>query len=546
MKKLLGILAMLSLLSAGCGKRDKKHSSLKNGERMVNVAIANPIRSLDPRVGNEYPSAFAVRVLFEGLLRMGEDGKLFPGMAKSYEISEDKTIYTFHLRDAKWSNGDQVTAYDFEYAWKKAVNPMFAKTGAFTFYAIKNVKACFQGKVDVGEVGVKAINKETLIVTLEHPAPYFLSLTSCPTFMPINKRIDLEKSDWSNNADDYFTSNGPFILGEWKKGDSIILKKNQNYWNAQDVALPGIRILIVENSITQFYLFEKGELDWFGDPLLGTIPPEILKSSQNRDQIHSQEAFGLYWFFVNTESYPFNNKNLRKALAYAINRGQIAEHVLQMGEQPAMGILADGFNFGNGPYFEDGNLIKARQYFELALKELNLDRNEFPKLVLSIGRTGTSFRLNQAIQQQWFEALGIEVELDQKEWPVHFTTLSEGDYQVGEAQWVSWLYDPIYLLETFRIKSLSSNMSRWEHPEYRYLLDLSDNELDRDKRLEYLQRAETVLMEEMPVIPICFTRVCYMSNPQLKGVYISPLKELDFRWAYFEGDEPTKNLEASE
>lgn len=537
MKKILLFLTgACLLLTFGCGK-GKGFSKGKKGNRMVNVAIASSVRSLDPRVGNEYPSAFVIRMIYEGLMRMGEDGQLFPGMAESYEISDCHTIYTFHLRSAHWSNGDPVTAYDFEYAWKKAVDPHFAKTGAFTFYAIKNVEACLQGKVDVGEVGIKAVDDKTLVVELDHPAPYFLSLTSCPTFMPINKRIDLEKSDWAHHVDGYFTCNGPFIVEKWKKGDSLILKKNAKYWNEKDVALPGVQVLVVEDAMTQFYLYEKGKIDWFGDPILGAIPAEILKDETIRDQIQSREAFGLFWYFVNTEVYPFNNKNLRKALAYSINRKQIADHVLQMGERPAAGILARGFALQADPYFEDGNLQKARKHFQLALEELGLTKAEFPKIALSMSPRATSSRLNQAIQQQWHEALGIDVELDISEWPVHFTKLSKGDFQVGEVQWVSWLYDPIYLLETFRIKTLATNMSRWEHPEYRHLLDLSDNELNAEKRKQHLREAESFLMEEMPVIPICFTRVCYMKNPRLKGVVISPLKELDFRWAYFSDEE---------
>jgi len=531
-KKFFGVLLLFSLVFAwGCSKNG---SSTNKEKRYVNVAIASCVRSLDPRIGNEYPSAFVIRMLYEGLMRMGEDGQLFPGMAESYEVSEDQIRYTFHLRSANWSNGDKVTAYDFEYAWKKAVDPSFAKTGAFTFYAIKNVEACLQGKVDVGQVGVKALDEKTLVVDLEHPAPYFLALTACPTFMPINKRIDLEKSDWANKAGDYFTCNGPFIMDEWRKGDFLTLKKNQRYWNVSDVLLAGIKVLVVEDAMTQFYLFEKGKIDWFGDPLLGTMPPDILKDPSVRERIQSREAFGLFWFFLNTEIYPLNNKSLRKALAYSINRSEIAEHVLQMGERPAMGILAEGFNIQTDPYFDDGNLKKAREYFNQALQELDIKKEEFPKLTISISTRVASSRLNQAIQQQWHDALGIDVELDSKEWPVHFTKLSKGDFQVGEVQWVSWLYDPIYLLETFRIKSFATNMSSWEHPEYRHLLDLADNEVDVERRKELLRRAETFLMEEMPVIPICFSRVCYMKNPKLHGVYISPLKELDFRWAYFE------------
>lgn len=533
MKKILAVFIVFFFFLTGCKKDSGGLFRENENKRFVNLAIVSDIRSIDPRVGNEYPSAFVIRTLYEGLMRMGEDANLYPGMAKSYELSEDRTRYIFHLRDAVWSNGDPVTAYDFEYAWKKAVNPLFAKTGAFTFYSIKNVKACLQGRIDVSEIGVKAVNENTLVVDLEHPAPYFLNLTACPTFMPINKRIDLEKSDWANQANEFLTCNGPFILSAWKKGDNLLLQKNQKYWNCEDVKISGIKILVVEDAMIQFYLFKKGKIDWFGDPLLGPIPPEILKDESVAKCIQSHEALGIFWFFLNTEVYPLNNKNLRKALAYGIDRHSIAEHVFQMGERPATGILSKDFHIKDTPYFDDGNLEKARDHFNLALQELGLEKDEFPKLTISICTKSMSFRVSQAVQQHWYDSLGIEVALDHKEWPVHFTKLSKGDFQIGQIQWISWLYDPIYLLETFRIKSFATNMSRWEHPKYRHFLDLADYEIDSEKRKEYLQCAEALLIEEMPVIPICFTRVCYMQNPKLEGVYISPLKELDFRWAYF-------------
>jgi len=205
-----------------------------------------------------------------------------------------------------------------------------------------------------------------------------------------------------------------------------------------------------------------------------------------------------------------------------------------MGERPATGILARDFHIQETPYFEDGNLEKARFHFKLALQELGLQANELPKITLSTYTIGVSKRLNQAIQEQWHQAFGIDVALDPKEWAVHYTKIAKGDFQVGQMQWFSWIYDPIYFLDTFRTKSFATNMSRWEHPKYQHLLDLVDYEVDAEKRREYINEAEALLMEEMPIIPLCFTQICYMTNPKLKGVYISPLRELDFRWAYFE------------
>ena len=517
------------IFTAGCRRADHTDG---NQKRYVKLGIGVPVRSLDPRVGNEEPCSLIIPMLYEGLMQMGKEGKLFPGIAESYTVSEDRLTYTFYLRSAKWSNGDPLTAYDFEYAWKKSVDPRFVQGGAYNFYVIKNVEASIKGEVDVDKVGIRALDEKTLVVTLEHPAPYFLSLTTFSNYMPIHKKIDLKNKDWANQAGKNFVSNGPFILKEWKKGDFLTLVKNPNYWKKNEVVLPGITIYVLEDAMTGFYLFEKGEIDWFGDPFQA-IPTEILRDKKVKKSLFSEEVFATTWMFLNTEVYPLNNKNLRKALSYAINRQEITEHVLQKGETPAMGILPSGLSVQDHPYFDDGNYKKAKYHFELALQELQIEKKEFPKIILNVDTRIERVKLCQVIQEQWRKILGIEVEIEKADWPVHFTKVSKGDYQIGKMNWISGLYDPIYFLDTFRLKSLSINMSRWEHPNYRDFLDRSDYEIDLEKRRNLLRQAEELLMEEMPVIPICFLRMCYIKNPNLKGVTLSPLDQIDFRAAYF-------------
>ena len=178
MKYFLGILALSFLFS--CGKkveRKDQQQSQKKEQGIVNIPCSSVIRSLNPRISNDYPAAHVILALFEGLMRLGPNGELVLGVADSYEISENKKTYTFYLRDSTWTNGEPVTAYDFEYGWKKAITPKYAQAGAFTFYSILNVAACLEGKVDINEVGIRAIDDKTLIIELEHPTPYFLHLT---------------------------------------------------------------------------------------------------------------------------------------------------------------------------------------------------------------------------------------------------------------------------------------------------------------------------------------------------------------------------------
>lgn len=528
MKKYLLVLLVIPFLFS-CNKKEGKN----NENRMVNLSIIAPIRSLDPRISNESPCTHVITMLFEGLMRLGPHGDILPGVAESVDISDDQCTYTFHLRDSLWSNGDTVTAYDFEYAWKKSVDPKTAQNGAVTFYAIKNVEACLTKKATIDDVGIQALDDYTLEVKLEHPAPYFLYLCASSTYSPIHKKFDMEDRQWANSVNPHFVCNGPFVITRWKKNVEIIVEKNPYFWDTEVVAIPGIRIQVVSDANTQSFLFDKGELDWFGQPF-NSMPRDMIGDDKHQALATTIDAYGLFWFFLNTEKPPFNNKNFRKAVAYALDRKSMAQHVFQLGEEPAMGILNKGISVQDAPYFEDCNIELAKEFLKKALDEMGLTIDKLPTVRMSQRSCLFTSRVTQAVQEQLRKNLGIHVEIEHADWPVHFVSIQKGDYEMGEMPWHSWLKDPIYMLDTFRSRSLAINMSRWEHPRYKELLILADFETDPAQRKEYLHQAEAFLMEEMPIIPICYTKLYYLSNPHLKGVYLSPLKEIEFRYAYFE------------
>ena len=530
MKKIALYLLLIPMFM-GCQKGTNNKEDAK--ARAVNIAFASPVRSLDPRVTNEFPSCHVINMLYEGLMHLDIEGNPTYGVAESVDLSEDQLTYTFHLRDSKWSNGDPVTAFDFEHAWKKSVDPCYVQTGAYTFYSIKNVAACLEKKVSVNEVGIRALDEKTLQVELEHPVPYFLFLTACSTYSPINKKIDQEHDHWSNEIGEFFVCNGPFKPKKWKKSVEIILEKNENYWEAETVKIPEICLQIIPDVNTQFYLFEKGKIDWIGEPL-SPLPFDIINDKNVGDKLETMEMLGLNWIFVNTEKFPFNNKNIRKAFAYAVNRQEIAEHVFQLGEVPAYGILNSVLALQKESYFDDANPKKAREYLEKGLSELGVTKEDLDTITLSQRTCIFTLRVSQAIQQQINEALGLQIDIEQADFPVHFNKLAKGNFSIGELAWVSWLRDPIYMLDTFRMRSFATNMSRWENETYKKYLDESDHELDPVKRKRYLQQAEAILMDEMPVIPLCFKSISFLRNPKLKNVYVSPSKEIEFRYAFFE------------
>ena len=520
---------LLVMFFTGC---NKDHIASSSEERVLNLSFQSEVRSLDPRIGVDYPSSFAVKMLFEGLTRIGFDKNIEPAIAQSWEISEDQTQYTFHLRPSSWSNGDPVSAEDFVYTWKKVLDPHLATTAVHHFYPIKNVQAIVQGKKAIDEMGIKALDSQTLVIELEHPTPYFLEALAAPAFFPVNPRVDRENNDWTERAAT-FVSNGPFRLKEWKIENELELIKNPQYWDAPSVRLPGIKIAIIKDPMTQFGMYEKEELEWAGKPL-AKLALDSIKTLKKKGVISFYPSLGINWCILNTEKYPFNNKKMRLAFAYAVNRKEITDNVLQEGEIPALSVLGRSTAVQEEPYFKDNNVSKARELFDEALSELGFDRSNLPDITLNYTATELHQRLAVTLQEQWHKAFGIRIHLQAHEWKVHFNQLVNGDFQFGMTSWYPAFRDAIYTLEIFKYRSEGANISQWENEDYQALLDASDHEVDLAKRKEYFHRAEELLMEEMPVIPLFFTVISYVQAPYLKNVRLTECNDVDFRWAYFE------------
>ncbi|MCB1085097.1 MAG: peptide ABC transporter substrate-binding protein [Chlamydiia bacterium] len=526
MKKVL-LFFLLSIFVCACGKKEES----KDERKVLKLAFRDKVRTLDPRYGGETPASHMIRMLYDGLCRRGVDGNIYPALAKRYDISEDQLTYTFHLRESEWSDGTPLTAYDFEHSWKTSLDPNTLGHGAQNFYVIKNAKKVVKGQLPVDAAGIRAIDDLTLVVTLEYPTPYLMEIISCTLFYPVPKHLDKANSHWATNPEASFVSNGPFRVKSWQKGNRIVVEKNPNYWDVDNVKLDEIEVAIVEDPMTHLYLFEKGEIDWLGAPLNET-PPDAITTLRKEYSVQSFESPFVYWFFVNTEKFPFTNQKLRQALAYAIHRQELVEGIFDHNASPAMGILSPCFKMGNPPFFLDGNQEKARELFNEALEEIHLNLETFPEIVVNYpANSDTTHRLVQAIQQQWKKALGLEVKLQQLDWPVHFTKIQNGDYQLGFMGWTSYIGDPIYMLKTFMFRDDTVNMSNWESESFQARIDASNLELDPEKRMVYLREAEAILMDEMPILPLFFKKLEFSKKPGVSGVACPATGEIDFKFA---------------
>lgn len=531
------LLLVASLFLTACGSGNKADGNKKgaNNEQLLSLNINSEPPSLHPGLATDSTSGAVLLQAFEGLTRINKDGKPENAMAENVEISDDQLVYTFTLRDSQWSNGDPVTAEDFEYAWKWVLNP---ENGAEYAYQLYYVKGAEEANIEDGpldDVGVKALDEKTLEVTLKNPTPYFLELTAFYTYFPINKEIAESNANWHANAGENFVSNGPFKLTTWSHSDKIVLEKNENYWDKDVVKLNKIEMFMINDAGTELSMFENGELDWAGKPN-GQIPTDAMQALKNDGRLQIQPFSGIYWYLFNTKAEPLNNVNIRKALTYAINRQAIIDNITQTEEIPATAIIPPTmFPENETGYFKDNDIEQAKAFLQKGLEEMGLkDVSELPPISLSYNTLESHQKIAQAVQDMWSKTLGVEVVLDNQEWAVYLEKLNSKDYQIGRHGWSADFNDPINFLEMFRTADIGNNRTGWENKEYKNLLDQSQKETDPAKRTEILRQAEAIFMEELPVAPIYFNTTSWVQNDSLKDVVVSGLGDAQFKWAHFE------------
>lgn len=519
-------LLTIILLATGC-----QTDSSPVQTKIVRINATDDPTNLDPRIVRDLPTVTTLHLLYEGLARAGQNGELTLALAEKVDISDDLTQYTFHLRDAHWSNGDSITAHDFERSWKSLLDPQFPAPNAYQFYVIKGAQEAKEGKHSLDNIGIKALSDKTLVVSLVSPTPYFLELTSFHPFFPVHAEWDKLSASEKGSPDKHISS-GPFILKTWAHHNSVGFEKNPNYMNAADVKINGIQ-LIVANENTALQMFEAGELDWTGSPL-STIPPDAVQGLKQAGALEIAPAAGTYWFRFNTEKTPFNNSKIRKALSYAIDRQAIADHILQGGQTPAMGIIPPTMKLQDLPYFNDNDSANARRLLEEGLQEAGLTKEELPRIALSYTQSDRNHKIAQAVQQQWKKALNLDIVLESYETKVYYDKLSRQDYQINIGSWFADIRDPSNFLDVFKSKANSTNNTLWEHPEYIRLLGEAAISKEIGQRKDLLNKAEAILMDEMPIAPLFYTSFNFVKKLPIKGVYFSELGYLDFSQASIE------------
>jgi dipeptide transport system substrate-binding protein len=508
---------------AGCSTGAEKGSE---GSKVLNLNLTGEPSSLDPAKAFDEDSLDVTNNLFEGLMRLDENHQPKPAAAEEVQVSPDGLTYTFKLREAKWSNGDPVTAHDFEFAWKRVLDPKTAAEPAFLLYFIQGAEEYNTGKGSADAVAVKALDDRTLQVKLARPTPSFLQLTAYPVYFPVNKKAVEKNPNLFNEAATY-VSNGAFKLAEWKHDSHLKLARNEHYRDKGSVKLDGVHFSIVTDSKTVYSLFKTKKLDVVGK---GSIPSDLLESMVKSGEVKVSDGNGLSFFRFNVKKEPFTNVKIRKAFALAVDRKLIVDQVLGGVEKPAYAYVAPsvpgGFREKGGDLIQDGKIDEAKRLLEEGMKEEGWSK--LPEVTLMYSNsTDKNKKVAEAVQEMIRKNLGVEIKLQAKEKKVYFDDQRNKNFIMTTSSFLADYNDAYNYLESFQTDH-SMNRTNWSNAKYDELLKKAAAEPDQAKRDEYLHEAEKILFEEMPVFPLYFYTSAVIQQPGVKGIIRHPVGPSDY------------------
>ncbi|KAB2330603.1 peptide ABC transporter substrate-binding protein [Bacillus mesophilum] len=539
MKKLLSLFLMglLVFVLAACTANENAGNETEQpdgedtetAEKVLYLNNGQEPTSFDPPIGFDSVSWQALNNLMEGLTRLGKNHEPEAAIAENWDLSDDGKTYTFHIREnAKWSNGDDVTAGDFVFAWKRLLNPETGSPAAFLGYFIEGGEAFNNGEGSADDVAVKAVDEKTFEVTLISPQEYFLSVISNPAFFPVNEKVAAENPEWFAEAET-FVGNGPFNLAEWEHDSHFIMEKNDQYWDAENVKLDKVHWAMVDDTNTEYQMFQAGDLD------TSDVPADLSEQLFGEGKVEVVDQAGDYFYRFNVTKEPFQNENIRKAFAMAVDQQQIVDFVTKGQEKPAYGFVSYGFTDPSGNDFREtaGDLVKtdaeeAKKLLAQGMEEEGYDT--LPEVTLTYSTSDAHKKIAETLQQMFKDNLGVEVQLANMEWNVFAEEQSALKFQLSRSSFLADYADPINFLENFQTGH-SMNRTGWSNAEYDQLIQNAKNEADEAARYDMMYEAEKILMDEMPIIPIHFYNQVFMQNESVSGIVRHPVGYMELKWA---------------
>jgi oligopeptide transport system substrate-binding protein len=482
----------------------------------LNLHNGGDITSLDPqKLSGDWENRVAGDI-FEGLMTEDRGANPVPGQAESYTVSEDKTVYTFKLRDGiMWSDGVPVTAGDFVFSFQRLMDPKNAAEYAYLQFTIKNAAAINEGKItDLNQLGVKAIDDKTLEITLEQPSPYFIGALTHYTAFPIPKHvIDAKGADWVKIEN--VVTNGAYKPVEWVPGSHVLTAKNDKYYDAANVKIDGVKFVTLEDNAAALKQYRAGEFD-----ILTDFPKDQYEWIKTNlpGQAHVVPFAGLYYYVINSTKPPFDNANVRKALSMAVNREVIGPQILGTGELPAYSWVPPGMSGYDNPVTVDWKDMPYADKVTEAKKLLaaaGITPDKPLKAQLRYNTNDNHKRIAVAIASMW-KPLGIEIELYNTETKVHYDEMQRGLVEIGRAGWLADYNDADNFLSLLKT-GIEHNYGKWSNAEYDKLITDGNKETDQAKRSELFHKAEKIALDDSAAIPIYYYLSENIVSPKIKG-----------------------------
>jgi oligopeptide transport system substrate-binding protein len=567
MRKALSLVLIAVFLVSFFGGVSVLPSAKAAVAQQVTYNLGTEPATIDPALSQGIPEANCILQAFDGLTRINNKNVPEPAIAKSWTISKDRKTYIFTLRDAYWTNGTPVTAYDFEYAWKRALAPETASQYAYQLYYISGGEA-YNTSIKVGSkyyaalldakgnpvmktvggkqvaqpnmakpidpnknVGVKALSAKTLKVYLQSPTVYFLNLTAFPTLMPVCKAVVSKNDKWAADVTNFVTD-GPFKLTQWSHNDKMTFVKNMSYWDSKSVKLTKITYLMVTDESTALSMFQSGQMD-----VGSTVPLSELPKLVASGDAKILPYLGTYYYMFNTTKKPFNDVRVRKALALAIDRKGITTSITKGGQTPALAYVPNGiadaaagsdFRTVGGTFYKDKDIATAKALLAQAGYP---NGKGFPSFTLLFNTSNAHQSIAEAIQQMWKQNLGISCTLKVEEWGVYLDDRNNLNYQVARAGWIGDYMDPNTFLDMF-VTGGGNNGTGWSNKTYDALIAKAKATVNPTARMATLHAAEKILMADMPIVPIYFYTNPVLITKHVMNFYQSTLGFVDWKNAY--------------
>lgn len=529
---LLALILAVAVLITGC-VAGKNEGGASANEFRVNLASEPP--TLDPALAIDQVSFTVINAMYEGLTALDANGKVIPAAAEKWDVSEDGKTYTFHLhQDAKWSNGDALTANDFVYGWLRALDPNLdpkPSEYAYQLYYIAGAEAYNTGSGNAEDVAIKALDEHTLEVTLNNPTTYFTSMLGLSVYAPIHTSVK-ENPAFAAEASTII-GNGPFVMTEWKRNNSITLVPNENYHARDEIKFNKIFFTMVNDSNSELNMYETNKIDYAGAPT-GSLPIDQYTTISEKygDEFKIKGTASLYYYLFNTTQAPFDNAKIRQALSMAIDRKLITEKVTMGGQLPAYGLVPPGIlgtndefrNEYSDAYFAE-DVEQAKTLLAEGLAESGL--TAMPEFTLTYNTNEMHQKVAEAIVDMWRSNLGITAKIGNEEWGVFLENRNAMNFDVARAGWGADYNDPISYIGLFTSTS-GNNGTGYSSPEYDALVAEAGKATDTKTRMDIMAQAEKLFIESHAIIPIYYYSTVYLTKPNLENVYIDFKGDVNF------------------